>query len=301
MPDLAALPPIQFVSANGLRFAYHEVGDGPLVVLLHGFPDTASTYRDLMKALADAGYRAVAPYLRGYAPTQIPSPGTCDPTTLGDDLAAIIDELADGPAYVVGMDWGGTSIQAALIDHPASIVAAVVMNAAHPATLSKFAVDPAQARAVFHFWFFQADIAARAVAAGEFAMVDYLWQLWSPHYEPGTHLAAVKATLAAPNVLPAALGYYRDLFRSAEDRTFPTGAITTPTLSIFGADDPTATYAALERSYFTGPYRQVTVPQVGHWPHLERPDEVHREILRWFDQHRSPTDSTRPTWREKAR
>jgi pimeloyl-ACP methyl ester carboxylesterase len=273
----------QFVTSNGLRFAYLERGEGPLVLMLHGFPDNAETYQRAMEDFAAAGYRAVAPFLRGYAPSEIPSAGSYDPLTLAQDVEALISALKPGgKAYLVGMDWGGTSIQAALVHCPELIESAVVVNAAHPATLARFATDPGQAREVFHFWFFQMDVAARALAASDLAMVDYLWRLWSPAYDPADHLASVRTTLATPGVLPAALRYYGALYQSALDGTFPSGEISVPTLSIFGASDPTAKYSQLEEDYFQGPYRRVVLDNVGHWPHLERRKEFNQLTLDWF-------------------
>ena len=273
----------RFITANGLRFAYLERGEGPLLLLLHGFPDNAETYEQTMDDFAAAGYRAVAPFLRGYAPTDIPVSGSYDPLTLARDVEALISALnPGGKAHLVGMDWGGTSVQAALVACPELIESAVIMNAAHPATLSRFATDPVQTRGVFHFWFFQTDVAAAALAASDLAMVDYLWRLWSPDYEPGEHLASVRSTLATPGVLPAALRYYGALYRSAQERTFPLGDITVPTMSIFGASDPTAKYSDLEEPYFSGPYRRIVLDDVGHWPHLERPEEFNRLTLDWF-------------------
>src|SRR3954452_16969968 len=83
-------PTLKYVQANGLRFAYLEQGAGPLVMFLHGFPDNAWSYRKQLQVFADAGYRAVSPYLRGYAPTEIPADGKFDPATLGKDLEALI-------------------------------------------------------------------------------------------------------------------------------------------------------------------------------------------------------------------
>lgn len=280
---------VRYATANNLRFAYLEQGDGPLVLLLHGFPDNAETYCDTMAVLAHAGYRAVAPYLRGYTPTELPDDPHCDPLTLAKDLAGLIDALAaDGIAHVIGMDWGGTSIQAALTHCPERLGRAVVMNAAHPSTLSRFALDPHQVREVFHFWFFQMDVAVPALAASDLAMVDYLWQLWSPGYDVGAHRESVKATLAAPGVLPVALRYYGDLYRSAQDGTFPLEKTDVPTLSIFGATDPTATYAHLEEPWFTGAYERIILDGVGHWPHLEAPATVHPLILDWLAGTRRP-------------
>lgn len=103
-------PALKYVQANGVRFAYLEQGSGPLVMFMHGFPDNAWSYRKQMQVFADAGYRAVSPFLRGYAPTEIPPDGVFDPIALGRDLESLIAALSDdGQARVVGMDWGGTS------------------------------------------------------------------------------------------------------------------------------------------------------------------------------------------------
>src|SRR5690606_34055335 len=193
----------------------------------------------------------------GYAPTDLPEDGAFDPRTLAQDVAGLIGALdPGGQAHLVGMDWGGTSIQAAVVHCPELIASAVIMNAAHPATLGRFATDPDQVRQVFHFWFFQTDVAARALAAGDLTMVSYLWRLWSPDHDPGPHLDSVRATLQAPGVLPAALAYYGALYEAAQQRTFPLGPVRVPTLSVFGSSDPTAKHAALEAPFFQGPYRR---------------------------------------------
>src|SRR5438132_1374716 len=97
-----------YLDANGLRFAYLEEGRGPLVVLIHGFPDTAHTWDEVRPALAGAGYRAVSPYTRGYFPSTVPSDGRYDVETLGRDVIAWIDALGERQAIVVGHDWGAT-------------------------------------------------------------------------------------------------------------------------------------------------------------------------------------------------
>jgi pimeloyl-ACP methyl ester carboxylesterase len=97
---------VGFVDANGLRFAYLSEGAGPLVLLLHGFPDTPHTFEHALHALRGAGYRAVAPFMRGYHPTAIPSDGAYDLETLGKDAIALIEALGARDAIVIGHDWG---------------------------------------------------------------------------------------------------------------------------------------------------------------------------------------------------
>src|SRR6185436_17702688 len=104
---------VKFVQANGLRFGYLESGQGPLVLLVHGFPDTPYSWDATRATLALAGYRAVAPFTRGYAPTEIPKEEAYDSDTLGRDLIALVRALDPKPAVVVGHDWGASGAYSA--------------------------------------------------------------------------------------------------------------------------------------------------------------------------------------------
>ena len=107
------------IRANNLEFAYLEEGEGPLVLLLHGFPDTAHTWGHQMPALAAAGHHAVAPYLRGYPPTEIPRDGFFDRGTLVSDIAGLIQALGGrGSVHLVGQDWGAGIVYGVLAAFP---------------------------------------------------------------------------------------------------------------------------------------------------------------------------------------
>jgi pimeloyl-ACP methyl ester carboxylesterase len=279
-------PTLKYVQANGVRFAYLEQGRGPLVIFMHGFPDNAWSYRRQMQVFADAGYRAVSPFLRGYAPTEIPADGVFDPIALGKDLEALIAALSqDGQARVVGMDWGGTSILQALATAPSAIKAAVVMNTAHPVTFSSIRKDPDAVRSIFHFYFFQMVGADAWVNIEGLPFVDYLWKLWSPTFKNDEHLRSIKQTLSSPGTMAAALRYYPGLFDAGRAGRLPMNAMHTPTLTIFGGNDPTARYSSKEERFFTGPYKRIVLPDVGHFPHLEREAEVMARIMDWFSTH----------------
>src|SRR5919198_1794453 len=210
-------PALKYVQANGVRFAYLEQGSGPLVMFMHGFPDNAWSYRKQLQVFADAGYRAVSPFLRGYAPTEIPADGVYDPIALGKDLEALIAALSDdGQACVVGMDWGGTSTLQALATAPSAIKAAVVMNTAHPITFSSIRKDPEAVRSIFHFYFFQIAGVESSVNIEGLPFVDYLWKLWSPTLKDDEHLRSIKQTLSSPGTMTAALKYYGGLFNSGK-------------------------------------------------------------------------------------
>jgi pimeloyl-ACP methyl ester carboxylesterase len=279
-------PALKYVQANGVRFAYLEQGDGPLVMFLHGFPDNAWSYRKQLQVFAEAGYRAVAPFLRGYAPTEIPADGVFDPIALGKDLEALIAALSDdGQARVVGMDWGGTSTFQALATAPSAIKAAVVMNTAHPITISSIRRDPELVRAVFHVYFFQLPGAESAVKTEGLPFVDYLWKLWSPTFNNAAHIRSIKETLSSPGTMAAALKYYGGLTDAALAGRLPINDMHTPTLTIYGSNDPTARYSVKEEPLFKGPHKRIVLPDVGHFPHLEREDEVTGLIMDWFKTH----------------
>ena len=276
-------PVLKYVQANGLRFAYLEQGDGPLVMFMHGFPDNAWSYRKQLQVFADAGYRAVSPFLRGYAPTEIPADGIFDPIALGKDLEALIAALSDdGQARVVGMDWGGTSTLQALATAPSAIKAAVVMNTAHPITFSSIRRDPEAVRSIFHFYFFQLPDAESAVNIEGLPFVDYLWKLWSPTFRNDEHLRSIKQTLSSPGTMAAALKFYAGLFNAGFERRLPMNEMHTPTLTIYGSNDPTARYSVKEEPLFKGPHKRIVLPDVGHFPHLERETEVTGLIMDWF-------------------
>lgn len=268
---------VQFVHANGLRFGYLELGTGPLVLLVHGFPDTAHSWDGTRAALAGAGFRAVAPFTRGYAPTDVPGTEAYDSDTLGRDLIALIQALGHGErAVVIGHDWGASAAYSAAAMAPELLTMLVTIAIPHPASLTP---TPSALWAVRHFFALSRRSAPRWVPNDDFAYVDELLRRWSPRWNPGPEeSAAVKAIFRNPKNLEAALGYYRAL------RPWPPSShklkISVPTASFAGDSDLVAP-AAYEkaRSRFTGPYEVVQMPG-GHFMHREHPAIFNEKLLR---------------------
>src|ERR1700757_2788299 len=138
---------IQFVHANGLKFAYLEEGSGPLVLLLHGFPDTAHTWDDLRPRIAAKGYRAVSPFMRGYSPSGIPDRDT-DQETLARDPLALIEALGAREAIVVGHDFGAAAPAGAAALAPDRVKKLCTIAIPPPATLKP---SPKKLWGVRHF------------------------------------------------------------------------------------------------------------------------------------------------------
>jgi pimeloyl-ACP methyl ester carboxylesterase len=278
------------VAANGLEFAYIEEGDGPLVLLMHGFPDVAQTWTAQMRALADAGYRAVAVNQRGYPPTEIPANGFYDGATLATDVKALIEQLAGEPVHYVGHDWGAANGFRAVAAFPELFKRAVQIAIPHPMTFPMMFTRPEQIHGRFHFWFFQMKgLAEAATMANDYEMIDYLWHLWSPRLDEPDHRALVKRALSQPGALEASLSFYRAAFGNSP--ADPANAhlndafnkpISTPTLTILGGEDPAKVAGKLQAPYFTGPVETVYVDGTGHFIHRERPDEVSKLIIDWL-------------------
>lgn len=266
---------VRFIEANGLRFGYLEWGAGPLVLLVHGFPDTAYTWDVIGPEIAKQGYRVVAPFLRGYWPTAIPSNDT-DARTLGEDVLALARVLAPGKVRLVGHDWGAEAVLAATALGPERVERLVTVAIPHRAAIRP---SPRLAWAIRHFITLRRRGAEARFAANEYAMIGTLWRRWSPTWKyTSSDLAPVKASFAKAGCLHAALGYYRAA--TLLPPAFLRAKIPVASLAVAGGDDPGVTPAVFEsaRSIYTGDYRVATIPG-GHFCHRESPDDFLEAVV----------------------
>src|ERR1700722_1786108 len=280
----------KLILANNIRIHFLQKGSGPLVVLLHGFPDNAYSWIPQMDILAANGYRAVAPFLRGYAPTECPTAGFFDLPTLATDIRSLINELGENSALLVGEDWGAAITYAMMTCFPDVVKRAVTMATPHPEAVKSTFSSPEDLRRSFHWWFFQLQgVAEEAVRANDFAFIDWFWKDWSPNLTDTKHIRSVKDSLAAPGALQCALNYYRASFREdlqdielkdlAKKLTAP---ISIPTFSIFGDLDIRTELFSKQDKYFTGPYRSEILKNCGHFLNREEPEKTSQFILEWF-------------------
>jgi pimeloyl-ACP methyl ester carboxylesterase len=267
---------LHHVEANGLRFAYFEEGRGPLVLLLHGFPDTAHTWDAVRPALAAKGFRAVSPFTRGYAPTEIPGVEAYDADTLGRDAIALIAALGEEKAFLVGHDWGAGAAFSAAGLAPERLRMLVTLAIPHPASVLP---TPSVLWSARHFFTLSRPGAAARIRAGNFEHIDELVQRWSgPWKVPPGETDAVKAAFREPGCLEAALGYYRAL-----RLRLPAGQrrkVRVPAAAFAGTTDvlPPSAYERA-RSRYADRYEVVTMPG-GHFMHREHPEVFVKELVR---------------------
>ena len=268
--------------------------EGPLAVLLHGFPDSAWTWRKLAPALVGQGWRVVAPFTRGYAPSSVPSDGSYHLGALMADAVAVHSALGGPGSVVVGHDWGALTANA-LGAHPDSPFTAVVSMAVPPIDAISPPKDPllllGQLRRSWYIGFNQLPfVSDRALRR----LVPKLWRDWSPGYDADEDVRlALEAMLGRES---SVLGYYRAMARpfpppKAYRRWHTTwrGIPVVPTLYLHGADDgclsPALTTGVGDR--LPPGSASAVLPDAGHFLHLEQPDAVASRVLDFLDSHRA--------------
>lgn len=280
-------------SVNGMEMSFLECGNGPLALCLHGFPDSAHTWRHLLPALADAGFRAVAPFTRGYAPTSTPPDGLYQTGALSDDANVLHEVLgADERAVIIGHDWGAPSAYGAAIDQPTRWKKVVGMAVPPGAAMGMaFMSNLDQLKRSWYMFFFQHPLADIVVPANDLAFIDMIWRDWSPNYKNKADVQHAKDCMSSPEHLEAALGYYRatlgagkkDPRYDAIQATAAAAPPTQPTMYLHGEDDGCIGVEVARMAHEMYPSLKMhVVRDAGHFLQLEQPDTVNQLIIDWI-------------------
>jgi pimeloyl-ACP methyl ester carboxylesterase len=281
------------VNANGIRLHVAELGRGPLVVLLHGFPEFWWSWRHQLLALAAAGFRAVAVDLRGYGASDKPPRGY-DSFTLAADVTGLVRALGEQQATIVGHDWGGHIGWTMAAVHPAVVRRLVVVSDPHPLRwVRALARDHTQRRASGYIARFQLPWhPERWLVEDDAQQVSRLLHAWGgprfPDEETDRRCRDAMQILYVPN---RALEYYRWAVRSlarADGRRYRDAMRTpigVPTLQLHGGDDtcvrPLSAHGS--RRYVDAAYEWRCYDGLGHFPHEEQPATVSADIVRWCE------------------
>jgi pimeloyl-ACP methyl ester carboxylesterase len=280
------------LTANGLEFSYFDDGpaDGPLALCLHGFPDTAHTWRFLLPELAAAGFHAVAPFLRGYAPTAIPDDGHYQVGALARDANQLHEALGGrDDAVLIGHDWGALATYAAVGHQPQRWRRAVTAAVPPTASIGMSLFTYAQLQRSWYTFFFLSPLADMALPLDDFAFIDGLWRDWSPAYDATWDVARVKESIGDEAHIAAAIGYYRALynpelldpeFAGEQDAAFqPTPK---PTLYLHGRDDGCMLLSSISTNpldFLAEGSQFEVIDDAGHFMNVEQPAIVNRLIL----------------------
>jgi pimeloyl-ACP methyl ester carboxylesterase len=278
---------------NGpLSFSGLSEGEGPLVLLLHGFPDTPTTFAKQLYALADAGYRAVAMTMRGYEPSSQPEDGDYHAIRMAEDVVAWLNELGAARAHLVGHDWGSNIAHAAAALAPDRFASLTAIAVPHPLRFGEvYAASPEQqARSAYILDFLQPNF-EEAISANDFAYLANLWRTWSPGWDSSTLFTEMKRHFSERGVARAALEYYQQGFDTTSPAALATAAlfampIKIPTLGLCGAGDgcigPDIFEAAMRSGDYPAGLRYVCIANAGHFVHTEAPERVNALLLEWF-------------------
>ncbi len=287
------------VTANGSRFHVASMGEGPLVLLLHGFPEFWWTWRHQLVSLSEAGYRAVAVDLRGYGGSDKPPRGY-DLITAAADAAGLIRALGEANATIVGHDWGALTAWTLAAYFPKAVHRLAVVSMAHPLRMrarvlsSPFTVAQSlneSPRGGYPLAFQVPMWPERQLIRNGGELVGSILSSWSaPGWPDAGTVRAYQRAMRIPPVAHTSLEYHRWFVRS----TFrPDGLryarqlrtpVTAPVLHLHGAVDPCIPPQAARGAgrYVEGPYRWKVIEGAGHFPHEERPSAFDAELLGWL-------------------
>ncbi len=291
---------VRSVRTPVLDIAYQEAGDpsGFPVILLHGFPDDAHAYDGVAPLLARAGYRSLAVYLRGYAPTKFldrSAPRTAEQAAIGQDVIDFADALKLPRFAVAGFDWGGRAAGVAAALHPDRVRAAVLIGGysiQNTLTPGRPAA-PDAARRLWYQWYFNTEAGRAGLEQNRRALCELLWREWSPTWKFTPEMyAETAASFDNPDFVDCVIHSYRHRnlnaageprFADVEKTLAGRPPINVPVITLHGADDafgaPSADISQAERAVLPQILDKRIVSGAGHFVPHEKPEPVAQAII----------------------
>jgi pimeloyl-ACP methyl ester carboxylesterase len=278
----------QTLRVNGLDFNLAEAGDGPPVLLLHGFPDSWRLWRHQISALADAGHRVIAPDLRGFGDSAKPEAVEAyRMRALVTDVVGVLDALGVERADVAGHDWGASLAWVLAMFVPDRVSRLAAVSVGHPRAYAAAGLE--QWRASWYMlWFQFPGVAERELRADDWAFFRrWAWNGAAPGQDPDADRQV--AGLSRPGALTAGLNWYRanvdpaSFVADGEGSSLP--PVSCPTMGIWTSDDFALTEAQMTGSerFVTGPWRYVRLDGVDHWVPVHAPERLSQLLVDFFD------------------
>jgi pimeloyl-ACP methyl ester carboxylesterase len=293
-------PPVKIIRTKVLEIGYHESGDAAAfpIILLHGFPDDAHAYDGVAPMVANAGYRALAVYLRGYGPTRFLDPAvprTAEQAAIGQDVIDFADALELRRFAVAGYDWGGRAACVASALHPERVRAAIliggysIQNTVTPARPS----SPEAARRLWYQWYFNTEAGRAGLEQNRRSLCQLLWREWSPTWRFTDEMFSLTAaSFDNPDFVDCVIHSYRHRnfnapgeprFLETERKLAERPPIQVPVIALHGGDDgfgrAAAEITAGERAAMPGLVAKRIVEGAGHFVPHEKPEAVASALL----------------------
>jgi len=289
---------VKTVTTPLLEIGYEAAGpaDGAAIILLHGFPDDVRTYDGVVPPLAEAGFRVLVPWLRGYGPTQFRNPATPrsgQQAALGADLLAFMDALGIARAGLAGYDWGGRAACIVAALWPDRVRALVTVNGYNIQDIAA-APNPAGALAEYRYWYqwyFHTERGRAGLQHNRDDICRLLWRLWSPNWEfDDATFERTAASWKNPDFVEVVIQSYRHRHQAApgdpalepfEKMLASQPPITVPTIALDGIADGVHPPSPIDphAHHFTGPYQRRLIPDAGHFLPREAPQAVVDSLL----------------------
>jgi len=297
-PSSHRLEPLRRADAGVLNVAYYEKGpaDGPVVMLLHGFPYDIHSYVDVAPGLAARGCRVIVPYLRGYGETRFHDPATPrsgEQAAIGADLIALMDALSVKRAVFAGYDWGGRAACVAAALWPDRCIGLVSVNGYLIQDIARAMVPlkPEREVAYWYQYYFQIDRGRAGLAANRRGIAAILWRQWSPNWRFDE--ACFERTAAAhdnPDYVDIVIHSYRHRYGLADGdpkyadiqrRLAALPAVTVPAITLDGDGDGVApaTDGTAQAAKFTGRRIHRVIPRAGHNLPQEAPEAFAAAVM----------------------
>lgn len=282
---------------SALACGLKENAGRPLVICLHGFPDSSRGFRLQLPVLANAGYRVIAPTLRGYQTSSQPENQDYSFLTLARDVVAWIDHFGEQQVHLIGHDWGGAITFVAGALAPERFLSLTAITAPHSARAINIVRNvPRQVLLSWYMTFFQLrGISDAVVKRSDWSLLRKLWKNWSPGYDlPESEWELLREQFAQPGVVKATLSYYR---QNASPGVFlgcrrlgleNLQSVPVRSLAIVGRDDGCFDHRIYDYIYpeedFPRGIRVEIVENAGHFPHQEKPAEINSVLLDWLGE-----------------
>lgn len=271
----------QFLQVNGLRMHVASAGQGPPVLLLHGFPDTHVVWRKQVGVLADAGLRVIAPDLRGYGLTDAP-PHVHDYAIelLRADVLALLDALGIDKVRLVGHDWGAAIGWQLCMAAPQRVERFVALSVGHPAAIANAGVLQ-HLRMAYVIGFMVPGVAEYTLRCANWLFVRKLTR-------DRTQIGYWRRSLRPPGRLTAALNYYRANTAMGLRRDWP--KVTVPVMGVWSDGDPAMGEEQMRNSarYVQAEFRYERIDGADHWLQLTAADRLNALLLDYLGARPKP-------------